>query len=118
LLEKPYLIRLPNKRHVWADIEFGRNLKEIQQQLIILEVKCFEEEGNDLPELYRAVGQYQFYKSALSLLPDPPLLYLTIPKQAYNRFQKRPEIMLTLKTAQIRYVIIDIELEEIIEWVQ
>jgi hypothetical protein len=94
------------------DVGFSRG----SEQLIVIEIKCFSDAAEDLSELYRALGQYQFYQTALSLREDVPPLYLALPSLAYARFQNRPEIMLTLQNSGVKYVIIDLEAEVIVQW--
>lgn len=58
------------------------------EQAIILEVKCFSNPEVDLSEFYTAVGQYQFYRAAVTALHRTTRVFLAIPHDAYARLLK------------------------------
>lgn len=113
--DKPFFIRVTDG-NLRADVSFERRGNDQFEQIIVVEIKCFTDFQRDLVEFYKAVGQYQTYRAALRLNDLPAGLYLTIPQDAYHRFEKRPEFMETLRDARINYVIIDLEHEEIVQW--
>lgn len=113
--DKPFLIRITDG-NLRADVSFERQVGDSLEQIIVVEIKCFSDFQRDLVEFYKAIGQYQTYRTALRLDNVPVGLYLTIPQTAYERFAARPEYIETLREAQVKYVIIDLEQEEIVAW--
>lgn len=114
--DKPFFIRVTDG-NLRADVSFERQVNDQLEQIVVVEIKCFSDFQRDLVEFYKAVGQYQTYRAALRLDEIPVGLFLTIPQDAYQRFEKRPEFMETLREARINYVIIDLEQEVIVQWI-
>lgn len=113
--DKPFLIRITDG-NLRADVSFEREVDDQIEQIIVVEIKCFTDFQRDLVEFYKAIGQYQTYRTALRLDNIPVGLFLTVPQAAYQRFAARPEYIETLREAQVKYVIIDLEQEEIVAW--
>lgn len=88
------------------------------QQLIVVEIKCFTDENSQQDELYRAVGQYIVYRNVLRLKPIAATLYLAIPLLIYQQFFTTEVVMSSVKDAHIKLVIVDIEREEVIQWLE
>jgi hypothetical protein len=115
ILAKPYVFRLVG-RNLFADMSLQR-VKEGQiERAIILEVKCFTNPQADLSELYTAVGQYEAYRSALILEKDTTPIYLSIPLNAYERLIQEPIVPAIFQVAGIKLVVVDIETEEVVQW--
>ena len=100
----------------FADIQAQHSNGSVQQ-IIIVEVKCFADERFDQDELYRAIGQYLIYRSVLQSRTLQIPLYLAIPHLVYERLFGKSIVQSVIKTNQIKLVIVDIELEEITQWV-
>jgi hypothetical protein len=116
--EKPFIFRLPPKRTLKADVSFIRVAEDRPEIIIVVEIKCFADQEEDLTEFYRAIGQYEVYRSSLKITNQRLPLYLAIPDEAYERIKQHPEMMLTLRNNQVRCVIINLEREVIVEWIQ
>ena len=86
------------------------------QQIIIVEVKCFSDPRNDLDELYRAVGQYLLYRSALQLRQSDWPIYLAIPTIVYSRLFVKSVVQNVVTRNEIKLIIVDVEREEIVQW--
>lgn len=86
------------------------------EQAIILEVKCFSNPKNDLSEFYTAVGQYQFYRAAISANQSMTPVYLAIPDQPYARLMKDNAVHLAFKQGTIKLVVVDLLKEEVVKW--
>lgn len=113
---QPFPIRLSKDEGVYADLRL-RSL-DGQQSIIIVEVKCFSEKRSVLDEFYHAVGQYLVYREALQLRNLPVPLYLSVPRNIYDTFFRRRMVQAVLKNANIMIMVVDIELEEVIQWIQ
>jgi hypothetical protein len=114
--DKPFLIRITGS-NLLADVSFIKHEGSERRQIIIVEIKCFSDYQRDLTEFYKALGQYQTYRTALRLEQIPAELYLTIPRAAFERFQQKPTFVETLREAQIKYVVVDIDRERIETWI-
>lgn len=112
---KPHLI-YTDEHHVFADFSLQRVTEDQMQQIVIAEVKCFSNPQDDLQELYTAIGQYIFYRSALLIMESSTLLYLAIPVHVYTRLSDEPAVLLAFRESQIKVVIVDVEAEEVIQW--
>jgi XisH protein len=86
------------------------------QQIIIVEVKCFADPRNDMDELYRAVGQYLLYRSALQIRQSEWPIYLAIPTTVYNRLFVKPVVQSVVTRNEIKLIVVDVEREEIVQW--
>ncbi len=56
-------------------------------------------------------------QSAISLESVPQLLYLAIPATDYARFMAQQAIRLTLESAKIKLILVDLSREEITQWI-
>jgi hypothetical protein len=63
------------------------------------------------------IGQYQTYRNALKLLQDPSPLYVALPIESYRRLLAYPEFEMTMQDANLKCVLIDLETEEITQWI-
>ncbi|MCC7450459.1 MAG: hypothetical protein IT324_23775 [Anaerolineae bacterium] len=113
---KPYAIH-SGKHLTFADASLERVTEDRIEHIVVVEVKCFNDPQADLPELYTAIGQYLFYRSALLLIGNPPPLYLAVPTRAYARLTSDSVIMAVLQDARIKLIIIDLETEEVVQWI-
>jgi hypothetical protein len=86
VLDKPYPIRvIVDNRVIFADIRLQQQTN--QQQIIVVEVKCFPNNRSALDEFYRAIGQYQVYRNGLQLTQNdtPTLQFLRTFTRGYFR---------------------------------
>jgi hypothetical protein len=86
------------------------------QDIIVVEVKCFSDKSAYQNEFYRAVGQYLFYRTIMILKQIPGKLYLSVPITVYESYFVTDSVAETIKSSQISLVIVDIEREEIVQW--
>ena len=100
---------------VFIDIEALRNNGHLQQ-IVIIEVKCFTNENSDLNELYRAIGQYIIYRTALHERTMDFPLYLAIPTSVYERLFKTKIVTASAREIQMKLIVVDIDREEIVTW--
>jgi hypothetical protein len=115
ILNKPFMLRT-DERTVFADFTAQRAVNGSTKQVIVLEVKCFANPQNDLPDLYTAIGQYLFYQAALVTRRLMLPVYLALPVQAYERLIRDSTVLAALQQAAIKLLIVDIDGEEIVQW--
>jgi XisH protein len=85
-------------------------------QVIIIEVKCFADQRSEQDELYRAVGQYVFYRNALRLRPIQSKLYMAIPLIVYNRLFSTDIVIAIVNDVRINILVVDTDRQEIVQW--
>lgn len=112
---KPHTIDTP-LRAVFADFSLRRWKDGTLETIIVVEVKCFADERQDLNELYRAIGQYQFYRTALRNEGKGYALYLAVPEDALRRLILDPTVVESLTDSAVQLVVIDIAAEEVVSW--
>jgi hypothetical protein len=116
VLAKPHNIRL-DERYLYADFRAGRFTAEGEQTIVVMEVKCFTDPKDDLDEIYKTIGQYSLYRSAMDAAGDSDLpLYLAIPEIAYHRFEAQPELWSALQNSIVKWLIVDTIQEVIFQW--
>lgn len=101
---------------MYADFSLQRVTEDQVEQIVITEVKCFSNPQNDLQEFYTAIGQYLFYRNALRIMESAFPLYLAMPADAYARLSLDRTVLATLKDAAIKLIIVDVALEEVVQW--
>ncbi len=79
-------------------------------------MKCFNEKRSP-SELYLALGQVGYYRAFLDDVGDNTSIYLAVPYEAYlsklNRVFEN-----ALKRYGVGLITIDIDTEEVIEWIK
>ena len=83
---------------------------------IAVEIKSFRSQS-DMRDFENAIGQYVFYRSALSRVEPDRKLYLAISEIAYRNTFFEPIVIPTLEDLKPLLLIFDIEKEEIIKWI-
>lgn len=114
----PYPIRWhTGMNYVFADLrlQYAQNGKT--SDLIVVEVKCFAEKSKQLQDLYQSVGQFQFYRQSLKVYDLGETLYLAVPLSIYETLFALPTVMALFREIQIKFVVVDLDKEEIVEWV-
>ncbi len=83
---------------------------------IVVEVKSFL--GLSLMRDFEtALGQYILYRNLIALTEPEYKLYLAIKESIYENFFKRKSIQVTVEQNQIFLIVVDMEKEEIIKWI-
>lgn len=103
-------------RQIQIDLSVAR-LDELYVVPIFIEVKSFLR-SSPVEDLAMAVGKYMVYRSALDEAGlEAALLYLAIPQSAYDTiFSERLGVVIREKF-QLSLIVVDIEYEEITEWI-
>jgi hypothetical protein len=107
---QPYTIVVKGRRF-YIDVRLRKN----RNWIIVVEVKCFS--GDELLELYIAIGQYLLYRSMLEQLGIQRPLYLAVPKTAYSGILKDIAMPL-ISSLRINLIVVDMKKEKVEEWLE
>jgi hypothetical protein len=105
------------RRLVYADFSIERGVNGSSEQFLVVEVQCFTRPEDDQVELYRAVGQYLFYRTLMVEADIPASLLMVLPINAHLRLQSIRGVTSMLGSAGVKMVIVDLEREEIAQWI-
>jgi XisH protein len=109
-----YTIAIQKGHVLHIDIEAHR-ASSLNGHIIIVEAKCFAERNAETNEMYTAIGQYLVYRSLLKPKGLADNLYLGVPRSAYQGVFSRMG-MAAVKENAIKMMVVDLEKEEIVEW--
>ncbi len=109
-----YLLKVANRK-LYIDLEAQRFDQNAVQSIIVVEVKGFEG-GSALRRLEEAVGQYVVYRALLEETENAPTLYLAVPMVAYAGILSEQVGQIVRKRVHIKMIVVDIEREEIVQW--
>jgi hypothetical protein len=99
-----------------VDIRARRISEDNDEQILVVEAKCFSQKREQLHDLYSSIGQYLVYRNLMHASGMPFPLYLAIPVHAYQGvFQLAG--MSTVRETKINLIVFDMVAEEIVEWV-
>jgi hypothetical protein len=113
-VKSPLVIDIEDRR-AYIDVLFTRGTNGRRENLLVVEIKCFGDENTITTEIYTSLGQYQIYRLLLERARLNYPLFLAVPKHIFE--QKFDRIVLEmLANARINVVIVDIEIEEIVQW--
>lgn len=113
---RPFAIRLGKGESIYADLRLVS--AQDQRVIIVVEVKCFSEKRSILDEFYHAVGQYLFYRDVLVLKNINTPIYLSVPLNIYDTFFNRETVKTVVQNAQIKVIVVDLENEEVVSWLE
>ncbi len=111
---KPYVIRAGTERGIFIDLCLQHQIN--LSLMLMVEVKCFPASRSMLDEFYHAVGQYLYYRNVLKLSNITIPIYLTIPDFVFERLSAQPAFEATLKESGVKWVVVNLETEEIEKW--
>lgn len=89
---------------------------ERDKQQIIIEVKSFLGTSR-IRDFEAAVGQYVLYRLYLSQVFPEATVYLAISSDIYRSFFTKQAIEFAIKELDIKLIIVDVEREEIVQWI-
>ncbi|MEL6131227.1 MAG: XisH family protein [Cyanobacteria bacterium J06648_16] len=116
ILADPYRIQY-KEVDLYADLAAERPIAAEQAgQKIVVEVKSFVGRS-PMTDLHNAVGQYAVYRSLIQATEPDYQLYLAIDDITYENFFKREGIAFIICTSQIFLLVVDIEQQEIMQWI-
>ena len=86
------------------------------EHIIIIEVKSFVK-ASIIRDFEDVLGQYIFYFGILKLTQPKYKLYIAISDKTYSDIIQREMINITLQFHAIPLIIVDIDQEEIVKWI-
>jgi hypothetical protein len=86
-------------------------------QKIAVEVKVFG--GSSFADdLEKATGQYVIYRSLLKRTEPDRELFLAVERKVWEDFFQRSAIRDIIEDQQIKFLVFDAEIEEVVEWIK
>lgn len=115
ITDDPFVIEFKGLR-LYADLGAEKLLAaEKNHSKIVIEIKVFNS-PSPVTELEKAVGQYGIYRTFLKRIAPERQLFLAITQEIYQDFFQRPAIQEITIDHQIKLIIFNPNLEEIIQW--
>ena len=112
----PYPIKYEEVKLV-ADLAGEKTISATREgQQIVIEIKSFLSRS-PMREFETALGQYLIYQTFLSINHPDHKLYLAISKKIYKKFFQQVAIQLVVQKYQVLLLVVDINKEEIIRWI-
>ena len=112
----PFEIRFKDIR-VYADLAAERPFTaERNGEKIVVEAKSFVGRSS-VSEFEKALGQYNLYLSFLEETSPEYKLFLAISDKIKNKFFNKIAIRYVIKRFALRLIVIDLEKEEIVQWI-
>jgi hypothetical protein len=116
IIADPYRIQYEDI-NLYADLAAERPIAaEREGQKIVVEIKSFVGRS-PLTDFHNAVGQYIVYLLLLQQTAPEFHLYLAIDDITHNNFFKRSGIEFVVKASQIKFFVVDIDRQEIVQWI-
>ena len=84
---------------------------------IVVEVKSFLQQSF-IHEFLAACGQYQAYRFLLEEKGQTETVYMAVDRQVYRRWFHGEAVQVLVKRFEIRLLVVDIEKEEIVQWIE
>jgi hypothetical protein len=115
ILADPYRIQYKDV-DLYADLAAERPIAlEREGQKIVVEIKSFV--GRSLmTDFHLALGQYKIYQMLLQETAPEYDLYLAIDDITYINFFKREGIDFLVQASQIKFFVVNIDKQEIVQW--
>lgn len=114
--DDPYVIQY-RRTVLYADLGAERPIAvERNGQKLVVEVKSFVG-ASKIQDLKEALGQYDIYRYLLEEIAPDRKLYVAVSKVAYNTFFTQDVTQLILNKHRLPIIVVDIETEEILQWI-
>jgi hypothetical protein len=112
----PYFIKYEDAE-LYADLAAEKPISaERNGQKIVVEIKSFV--GRSLMyDFHGALGQYIVYRNLIQVTDPEYTLYLAIDNLTYEDFFQRESVQLVARKNQLFLIVVDIETEEILQWI-
>ncbi|MBD1834335.1 XisH family protein [Cyanobacteria bacterium FACHB-472] len=116
ITDDPYVIQY-RRTTLYADLGAERPIAaERDSQKLVVEVKSFLGTSK-IQDLKEALGQYDIYRYLLEETAPDRKLYVAVSTVAHNTFFKQDVIQLILSKHQLPLIVVNIETEEITQWI-
>ncbi|MEM9541057.1 MAG: element excision factor XisH family protein [Cyanobacteria bacterium P01_E01_bin.42] len=112
----PYTIQY-RQTTLYADLGAERTIAaERHGNKLVIEIKSFIGTSK-IQDLKEALGQYDIYRYLLEETAPDRKLYVAISADIYKTFFQQDTIQLILRKHQLPLIIVDLEAEEIKQWI-
>lgn len=116
ILADPYKIKYKDAQ-LFADLAAEKPIAAEQNgRKIVVEIKSFLS-PSPMRDFEMALGQYILYRSSIALTEPEYQVYLAIKESTYKNFFKRDSIQDISKINQLFLIVVDMEKEEILKWI-
>ncbi len=116
ILADPYRIQYEDV-DLYADLAAERPIAaEREGQKIVVEIKSFVGRS-PMTDFHNAIGQYAVYRSLIQATEPTYQLYLAIDDITYENFFTRKGIAFIVRTSQIFLLVVNIDQQEIVQWI-
>ncbi len=103
---------------VYADLRVERAEGENASiRALVIEIKSFLD-PSAAHSLETALGQYEVYRTLLEEVAPQERLYLAISDTVYTKRFQRASFQLIVQKHHIRLVVVNVEQEEVIQWIE
>jgi hypothetical protein len=116
ITDDPYIIQY-KKTVLYADLGAERPIAaEREGQKLVVEVKSFIGQSK-IQDLKEALGQYDIYRYLLEETAPERKLYIAVSEVSYKSFFIQDIAQLIIKKHPLSMIIVDLETEEITQWI-
>lgn len=116
ITDDPYVIQY-RRTVLYADLGAERPIAiERNGQKLVVEVKSFVG-ASKIQDLKEALGQYDIYRYLLEEIAPDRKLYVAVSNVVYNIFFTQDVTQLILNKHQLPIIVVDIETEEVLQWI-
>ncbi|MEY3868263.1 MAG: hypothetical protein RLZZ338_2154 [Cyanobacteriota bacterium] len=116
ILADPYKIKYKDAE-LFADLAVEKTIAAEQNgRKIVVEIKSFLS-PSPMRDFELALGQYILYRNIINFTEPEYQIYLAIPDSIYENFFKRESIQDVAKINQLLLIVVDMEREEILQWI-
>ena len=116
ILADPYKIKYKDAE-LFADLAVEKTIAAEQNgRKIVVEIKSFLS-PSPMRDFELALGQYILYRNIINFTEPEYQIYLAIPDSIYENFFKRESIQDIAKINQLLLIVVDMEREELLQWI-
>ena len=115
ITDDPYVIEYEDMT-LFADLGAERIIAaQRDDQRIVVEVKSFAGRSA-VREFETALGQFELYRGILETTEPDRTLFLAVSDVIYDGFIQRPAIQLIVERNGLKFLVVNLETEEIVQW--
>jgi hypothetical protein len=112
----PYKIKYKDAE-LFADLSAEKPIAAEQNgRKIVVEIKSFLS-PSPMRDFQLALGQYILYRNLINLTEPEYIIYLAIKESTYENFFTRDSIKEIVELNQILMIVVNVEKEEILQWI-
>ncbi len=112
----PLTLQVPGNRF---EVDLGAEKVIIAERGLereAIEIKSFQL-PSILASFYEALGKYMAYQKAFIKNNSDRRFYMAISTETYDKLQHKPFLMEVFKDNDVKMLIVDVEKEEIVQWI-